>query len=146
MEPVETNQVDGGKNPFISGNQIFYSCLPAFPKPGKVKTRLIQALGAAGACSLHRSLTSHILQIAKHFAMASNTDFMICFDGADAKAMRQMFGSDFEYLSQCCRGFGPAYVYRLCRFLGTGPTTSRTHRLGLPGHNCKNSLIRPFPS
>ena len=32
-----------------------------FPEPGKVKTRLIGRLGAAGAADLHRALTAHAL-------------------------------------------------------------------------------------
>lgn len=34
------------------------------PEPGKVKTRLIPALGADGACQLHQQLTRHVLQTA----------------------------------------------------------------------------------
>jgi rSAM/selenodomain-associated transferase 1 len=71
-----------------------------FPEPGKVKTRLIAALGQAGACSLHRRLTSHMMQVTKNFSLASNADLVICFDGADAKDMQQLFGKEFNYLPQ----------------------------------------------
>jgi uncharacterized protein len=87
------------KSPYFVKSNILVQ-FTRFPEPGKVKTRLIAALGPAGACSLHRRLTSHIMHIAKKFAIAGNADFVIYFDGAGAKAMQQLFGKDFKYLSQ----------------------------------------------
>ncbi|NNK84842.1 MAG: hypothetical protein HKO91_04745, partial [Desulfobacterales bacterium] len=40
-----------------------------FPVPGRTKTRLIPALGAAGAAEFHRRLTEKILKTVKTFAM-----------------------------------------------------------------------------
>jgi uncharacterized protein len=71
-----------------------------YPEPGRVKTRLIPTLGAAGAASLQRSLTIHILQIARSFAVATNTEFIVCFDGCHVSRMQRLFGEEFGYQPQ----------------------------------------------
>ena len=98
MEPLETNQVDGEKIPFMNPDLLLL--FTRFPEPGKVKTRLIPALGAEGAASLHRHLTAHILQIIRDFVKTNNTDLIICFAGAHVQGMRQTFGSDYQYQTQ----------------------------------------------
>jgi uncharacterized protein len=40
------------------------------PQPGLVKTRLIPALGAAGAANLHRKLASRVLHLVQHAGLA----------------------------------------------------------------------------
>ncbi len=71
-----------------------------YPEPGKVKTRLIPVLGAVGAANLHQRLTAHIMHLAKTFAGATNTDFIVCFDGFHVHQMQQLFGEEFCYQPQ----------------------------------------------
>lgn len=98
MEPLETNQVDDEK--IHSMNPDLLLLFTRFPEPGKVKTRLIPALGAEGAASLHRQLTAHILQIIRNFVKTNNTDLIICFAGAHVQGMRWTFGIDDQYQTQ----------------------------------------------
>ena len=41
-----------------------------YPEPGKAKTRLIPALGAADAAALHRTLTAHTLRVVRETGLA----------------------------------------------------------------------------
>lgn len=112
-----------------------------FPDPGKVKTRLIQALGSTGACNLHRRLTSHMIHIAKHFAMASNTDFVVCFDGADTYKMQQVFGTDLEFFPQCEGDLGQRMSAAFATFLGQG-----RQRVILIGSDCPGITSKTLAS
>lgn len=71
-----------------------------FPRPGKVKTRLIPALGAVGAADLHRQLTDHLLRIINTFLEAAPAAFIIYVDGATGPAWQQMFGRVYQYHRQ----------------------------------------------
>jgi rSAM/selenodomain-associated transferase 1 len=112
-----------------------------FPDPGKVKTRLIQALGSTGACNLHRRLTSHMIHIAKHFAMASNRDFVVCFDGADTYKMQQVFGTDLEFFPQCEGDLGQRMSAAFATFLGQG-----RQRVILIGSDCPGITSKTLAS
>ena len=63
-----------------------------FPVAGKVKTRLIPALGAEGAAALHRRLVLRTLRTAHALCLAQNVELEIRFAGADANAMQHWLG------------------------------------------------------
>jgi rSAM/selenodomain-associated transferase 1 len=102
-----------------------------FPEPGKVKTRLISALGPVGACNLHRRLTGHILQIAKNFATATRRDILVCFDGANVGQMQQMFGPEYDFVLQSEGDLGDRMSAAFAQFLAQG-----RRRLVLIGSDC----------
>jgi rSAM/selenodomain-associated transferase 1 len=103
-----------------------------YPEPGKVKTRLISALGPAGACNLHQRLTSHILQIAKNFAAtATQRDFLVCFDGASIRQMQQMFGLEYDFVPQSEGDLGSRMSAAFAQFLAQG-----RRRVVLIGSDC----------
>jgi uncharacterized protein len=104
MEPLETNQVNDEN--IHSMNPDLLLLFTRFPEPGKVKTRLIPALGAAGAASLHRQLTNHILEILTPFIKAANSSLHIYFDGAHVQEMQQLFGIDCQYRLQSVGDLG----------------------------------------
>jgi rSAM/selenodomain-associated transferase 1 len=64
-----------------------------YPVPGRAKTRLIPALGPAGAADLQRRLTEDILQTARRFASPSEISVEICFEGGSKQKMRRWLGS-----------------------------------------------------
>jgi rSAM/selenodomain-associated transferase 2/rSAM/selenodomain-associated transferase 1 len=71
-----------------------------FPVVGKVKTRLIPALGAEGATGLHRQLTLRTLRTAATVAQQRGLGLEIHFDGGDESAMRHWLGDGFIFRSQ----------------------------------------------
>lgn len=74
-----------------------------YPVPGKAKTRLIPALGAAGAAQLHRRLTEHIVSIARSTYSLSpeNSDKVtVYYTGAQLKDFRAWLGPDLQYRAQ----------------------------------------------
>ena len=66
-----------------------------YPESGCVKTRLIPALGPAGARELHRSMAEHALQRLDCF-----TNIEVCFDGGSKQCMRHWLGGSFSYIPQ----------------------------------------------
>lgn len=59
-----------------------------YPTPGAAKTRLIPALGAAGAAALHRRLTERTVAVAR----AAGVPFELRTTGGDAAAFRDWLG------------------------------------------------------
>jgi len=68
-----------------------------FPEPGKTKTRLIPALGAEGAASLHRRLTEHALREADRVDAA---EIEVDWTGGDAASMRAWLGDEVRQREQ----------------------------------------------
>jgi len=75
-------------------------CLPdhliifgRYPVPGRTKTRLIPALGPAGAADLQRRLTEKIFQTVIRFAEPRKMGVEFCFEGDSNQKVRQWIGS-----------------------------------------------------
>ncbi len=66
------------------------SIFARLPEPGKVKTRLIPALGAEAATAVYEALLLHTLEVAR----SSTLDFEVRVTGGDPDAFRERFGSD----------------------------------------------------
>lgn len=66
-----------------------------YPEDGRVKTRLIPALGAAGAKRLHRRMTEDTVSKLKGTA-----NIEVCYDGGDEGLMREWLGGEFIYTPQ----------------------------------------------
>lgn len=59
-----------------------------YPTPGKVKTRLIPALGAAGAAEWHRRMTERTVALARRFAARAGVQVAVFFDGGSVRRMK----------------------------------------------------------
>ncbi|NQT15380.1 MAG: DUF2064 domain-containing protein [Planctomycetes bacterium] len=77
-----------------------------YPEPGKAKTRLIPALGPAGAACLGREMTRQTFRWAKELASARAVSVDVRFDGGDATLMRHCFGDRFAFLPQALGDLG----------------------------------------
>ena len=71
-----------------------------YPLPGRVKTRLIPALGPEGAESLHRRLVLRTLRTAHKACRAVGADLEIRFDGRNDDAMRHWLGECGTFTAQ----------------------------------------------
>jgi uncharacterized protein len=71
-----------------------------YPIPGKTKTRLIPALGAAGAAHLHRQMTEHTLAQVRQLR-ADGVAIEIHYAGVTAdRELADWLGADLVYRSQ----------------------------------------------
>lgn len=102
-----------------------------YPESGKVKTRLIPALGPDGAASLQRRLTVHCVQTAKIFTTCNTMDFIIYFDGSTIPEMQKLFGEEFCYQRQSHGNLGQRMCTALSHSLGQG-----RRRVVLIGSDC----------
>ncbi len=71
-----------------------------FPEPGKSKTRLIPALGPAGAAELHRQMVEHTLRWAKELRSRFPLSIEIRYTGRPLEPFRRWLGPDFLYADQ----------------------------------------------
>ncbi len=95
-----------------------------YPEPGTTKTRLIPALGAAGAADLQRQMTEHTLQtVAQWQALdpaqdspvedspvedspVKNTQVQVLFAGGDGDRLQSWLGPQWEYRPQATGDLG----------------------------------------
>ena len=73
-----------------------------YPQVGRTKTRLIPALGAAGAAELQRQMAEYLLRRLQH----RNWQLQVHFTGASLAQMRECFGSELTYRPQLGLGLG----------------------------------------
>jgi rSAM/selenodomain-associated transferase 2/rSAM/selenodomain-associated transferase 1 len=71
-----------------------------FPEPDKAKTRLIPALGPAGAARLQGDLTRHTLAWVQELVEGFPVSAEVRFEGGDAEKMAMAFGDGVMYCPQ----------------------------------------------
>jgi uncharacterized protein len=77
-----------------------------YPIPGRVKTRLIPALGAEGAAALHRRLVLRTLRTAHIACRAAPAGLEVRFDGGTEQAMSHWVGDNARFLPQSAGDLG----------------------------------------
>ena len=77
-----------------------------YPLPGTTKTRLIPALGAAGAADLQRQLTEHTLEQVVNLV----ADISIFFSGGNQADMQTWLGEQWRYQPQTGDGLGDRLI------------------------------------
>jgi len=99
---LETNS-GGDRRSAVGGQNISMNRLILFtryPEPGKVKTRLIPALGAAGAAYLQRKMTEFTLQWARELRPKIPLSVEIRYAGGETQEMQEWLGPDLIYAPQ----------------------------------------------
>ena len=77
-----------------------------YPEPGKTKTRMMSALGAAGAADLQRQLSEHTIQTAQILQQSRPIDIEIHFAGGDRDLMLSWLGNNHRYYPQVAGDLG----------------------------------------
>jgi len=70
-----------------------------YPEPGKVKTRLVPALGEPGACDLHRRMAERTLKTARQLD-PPGLRIQVRYDGGGPELMKSWLGADVGLFSQ----------------------------------------------
>ncbi|MCF8143412.1 MAG: TIGR04283 family arsenosugar biosynthesis glycosyltransferase [Deltaproteobacteria bacterium] len=101
--------------------------LARYPVPGRVKTRLVRALGPGGSARLHRRMTEHVAGVARGVRDAEETgtgvEITICYTGASRRDFRTWLGMDFQYAPQGTGDLGARMARAFDRVFqkGAGP-------------------------
>ncbi len=106
-----------------------------FPDPGKVKTRLIPALGPENAARLQFQMTRHLLDQARE--LPSGTRVEVHLHGGSARLMSALFGEDLDVLPQSGHGLGDRMARALKHGLDRG-----AGRVVLVGSDCPAVDVR----
>jgi uncharacterized protein len=77
-----------------------------YPTPGKVKTRLIPAVGAVGAALLHRRMTQQVIDRSRALPSDLPVKIAVHLDGDNYQQMSDWLGTDLAYQSQGNGGVG----------------------------------------
>lgn len=80
--------------------------LSRYPEAGKTKTRMIPALGAAGAAELQRQMTEHTLNTARKLKSLRDITIEVHFTGGNEQLMQEWLGTDVEYVTQVAGNLG----------------------------------------
>ncbi|NDJ17213.1 DUF2064 domain-containing protein [Myxacorys almedinensis A] len=82
-----------------------------YPEPGKAKTRLIPALGEAGAAALHRQMAEDTVAQAQRLQKDQSTlSLEVHFAGGDLAQMRHWLGEQGQYRSQGSGSLGDRLI------------------------------------
>lgn len=71
-----------------------------YPEPGKAKTRLISALGAAGAAALHQQMVEHTLAQVRSLRSQRDIAVEVRFAGGNVALMQEWLGQAWDYQPQ----------------------------------------------
>jgi len=83
-----------------------------YPAPGRVKTRLITALGAEGATRLHRRMTESVVEAVRRVEKPAESSriegvkITVCYTGSSRKEVRAWLGKDLSYSRQSSGDLG----------------------------------------
>ena len=84
-----------------------------FPQPGQTKTRLIPALGAAGAADLQRQMTEYLLRRFQRICQARQLALEVHFAGGSRAQMRHWLGDTAVLTPQCQGDLGERLTFAL---------------------------------
>jgi hypothetical protein len=86
-----------------------------YPEPGETKTRMIPALGAAGAAELQRQMTKHTLARVRSLQELRGAIPEIHFTGATQSQMQDWLGTEWVYRPQVTGGLGERLTVAFAR-------------------------------
>lgn len=90
------------------------------PEAGKVKTRLIPALGPDGAAKLHFCLVENTLKTVRQFTNRQSCDIEVQFTGGSTDDMQRLFGVDLQYTPQQGESLGDRMSFAIGKAFADG--------------------------
>ncbi len=84
-------------NPETRNRLVVFTC---YPEAGRVKTRLIPALGEEGAADLQRRMTRRTLAAAGELAQHGLADLEVCYAGGGEQMMKRLYGEELKMVPQ----------------------------------------------
>lgn len=92
-----------------------------YPRVGETKTRLIPALGPAGAAALQKRLTEKTVATARKTARKTGVRLVFCHDGGDAQQLGHWLGKGhMEYVPQASGNLGSRMFLSIQRAFDQG--------------------------
>ncbi len=105
-----------------------------YPRPGRCKTRLIPALGPAGAAELHRRMAERVLAAAREFCRNKPAHWLtVAFCDGSLAEMRDWLGSDLDLVDQGPGRLGDRMLRALRRALDGGAAAALLAGTDCPG-------------
>jgi uncharacterized protein len=95
-----------------------------YPIAGRVKTRLIPALGAEDAAALHRRLVLRALRTARESCRAVPADLEVHFDGGTEQAISHWLGDNARFFPQATGDLGERMAGAFEESFRTGSTAT----------------------
>jgi rSAM/selenodomain-associated transferase 2/rSAM/selenodomain-associated transferase 1 len=117
-------------NQTVSDRLIIFT---RWPQPGRAKTRLIPALGAAGAADLQRRMTERALVWARRLARGRAVDLEVRYDGCDKATISAWLGPDLDYTPQGPGNMGARMSRALHQALEQGAERALLIGCDIPG-------------
>lgn len=108
-----------------------------YPESGATKTRMIPALGAAGAAALQRRMTQHTLRWADQVRRDGRVALEVRFQGGDAARMAAQFGSEFAYRRQPAGDLGQRMAQTFTEAFAAG-----ARRVVIVGTDCPELSVQ----
>ena len=127
-------------------SNIQTNCLIIFaryPEPGKVKTRLMPALGAEGAAHIYREMAEYTLNQARAAAQKSDIALQLWFTGGNQAALRHWLGQDLAYHAQPAEDLGARLIRAFQVAFDAGQQTAIAIGTDCPALDA-NLLIQAF--
>ncbi|MDT8389944.1 MAG: TIGR04283 family arsenosugar biosynthesis glycosyltransferase [Lentisphaeria bacterium] len=104
-----------------------------FPVPGQAKTRMIPALGPAGAARLHRRLAERAVAVARQSCLPHGVDATVCFTGGSRRDFRAWLGTGPRFRKQRSGDLGERMRQAIAQALADGAAHVLVAGTDVPG-------------
>lgn len=119
---------------FVQAQLIIFT---RYPEAGKAKTRLIPALGEAGAAELHRQMAERTIAQARLLHDRHSISICVYFTGGSLAQMQHWLGYDITYQPQPSGNLGDRLTHAFQTAFDRGATSAIAIGTDCPGLNAE---------